>query len=163
MVALFCLLKSLSMNDIKNWNNIFWVYEDGLYDRGYLMTPSEEIFFKRLCEYVKDKDYIVCPKVRLGDVIDIEKKRWHRIWNFIGRPWTVSGKLNRSHIDFVLIGKKNSMIKLAIELDDPKTHHSPYARYHDKIKNEAFKHVNIPLLRFQKAEVTEDEIKYSWI
>lgn len=81
----------------------------------------------------------------------------------IGLPWTVSGKLDRSHINFVLIGKKNSLIKLAIELDDPKTHHSPHTRYHDKIKDEAFKYVNIPLLRFQKAETSKEEFQKAWI
>jgi hypothetical protein len=105
----FYVCKNIFMsNTARNDDTMFGIYGESLYDLGYLMTPSEEIFFKRLCEYVQDKDYIVCPKVRLWDIITIEKRRWHHIWSFIGRPWQVTWKLDRSHIDFVLIGKKKA-------------------------------------------------------
>ncbi len=163
MVTLFCLLKQLSMIYTPlNDSTLFWVYQDGLYSQKYLLTPSEQIFFNRLQEYIKDRDYIICPKVRLGDIIGIEKKRWHRVWTFIGRPWTVSGKLDRSHIDFLLIDRKSSLIRYAIELDDS-SHASPQARYHDRVKTEACESVELPLLRFQNAHVTHEEFVESWI
>lgn len=136
--------------------DIFWVYGESLYDRCYLMTSSELMFFKRLTEYIRDTDYIVCPKVRLGDIIDIEKRRWHRIWSFIGRPWQVSWKLDRSHIDFVLIDSNTSMIKCGIELDDP-SHNTRESRYHDRVKNEAFERVGLKLHRFTEAHVSPEE------
>jgi Protein of unknown function (DUF2726) len=136
---------------------IFGVYGESLYDRCYLMTSSELIFFRRLTEYIRDTDYIICPKVRLGDIVAIDKRRWHRMWTFIGRPWTVSGKLDRSHIDFLLIDGHTSMIKCGIELDDP-SHNTRESQYHDRVKNEAFDRVGLKLHRFTSEYVTPEEL-----
>jgi len=101
------------------------------------MTLYEAMFFKNLLKYATKKGYIVCPKVRVSDIITIERKRWHRRWNFIGRPWIVSAKLDRLHVDFLLIKEKGLTTVCAIELDD-KTHDSQERKKADNIKNKAF-------------------------
>ena len=154
----FLFVKTSYMLHPPKTESPFGIYSQELKDKWYLLTPSESIFFQRLSDYLADSEYHICPKVRVWDIIYIEKKRWHRLWNFIGRPYEVSGKLDRSHIDFALIDKKTSLIKYAIELDDL-SHDSPQAKYHDKVKNEAFKTVKIPILRFKEAHVTKKELE----
>jgi very-short-patch-repair endonuclease len=134
---------------------IFGKYKTAIYGNTCIMTYAESQFFRRLCEYVKDKDYLVCPKVRVEDVIGVRKQNGFR-------PWIVSSKLDRSHVDFILIGKSDLKTKFAIELDDT-THTSWYAKNHDKIKDEAFKCTSIPLLRFNNMEVSHDELKLKGI
>lgn len=150
------------MFSMKETDGIFWIYGQDLKDVGYLLTQSETIFFQRLREYLKEMNYYICPKVRVGDVIYIEKKRWHRVWTKIWRPWTVSWKIDRTHIDFLIINTNSSMIKYAIELDDP-SHATPERKYHDMIKSEAFAKVGIPLIRFEKAEASEMDFREKWI
>ncbi|MBX9809475.1 DUF2726 domain-containing protein [Candidatus Gracilibacteria bacterium] len=124
-------------------------YEDSLYEKCYLMTKRESLFFRKLSEYTKDKDYIICPKVRVEDVIGVSKTNGMRLWG-------ISGKLDRSHIDFVLIGKTDLKTKFAIELDDS-THDSYYAKKHDRIKNDAFECTSIKLIRFDDPNVSPEE------
>lgn len=128
----------------------FWEYGDSLYAKGYLMTKREALFFRKLSEYIQNKDYIICPKVRLEDIIGIKN-------NGRFRPWIVSWKLDRSHIDFVLIGKTDLRTKFAIELDDT-THDTFRWNKSDSIKDEAFARINIPLLRFREANITPNEL-----
>lgn len=129
-------------------SNFEW-YEDSLYEKCYLMTKRESLFFRKLSEYTKDKDYIICPKVRVEDVIWVSKTNGMRLWG-------ISGKLDRSHIDFVLIGKTDLKTKFAIELDDS-THDSYYAKKHDRIKNDAFECTSIKLIRFDDPNVSPEE------
>ena len=119
------------------------------------MTKREALFFRKLSEYIQNKDYIICPKVRLEDIIGV--KNTGRF-----RPWIVSSKLDRSHIDFVLIWKTDLRTKFAIELDDT-THDTDWGNRNDSIKNEAFSKVHIPLLRFREANITPEELYRSGI
>lgn len=136
-------------------NSSFGEYANNLYKKEYLLTYSESRFFKRLWAYISNKDYIICPKVRMEDVIwitDISTEKWPM------RPYWISWKLDRNHIDFVLIWKHDLRIKFAIELDDP-THNSDKSMQRDKIKNDAFLSAHVPLIRFKKVEPSFDDFK----
>lgn len=120
------------------------------------MTKRENIFFQNLCDYIKDKDYLICPKVRLEDVIGVRSSnKWFR-------PWKVSSRLDRAHLDFILIGKTDFITKIAIELDDS-THDNWYWRDHDRAKNEACEKVWVKLLRFRDPNISHEEFAQNGI
>lgn len=154
--VIFLYFKSKSWLLEKKSESIFWEYIDYLYKKEYLMTKRENIFFKNLCEYIKDKDYLICPKVRLEDVVGVRSTRkWFR-------PWKASARLDRAHIDFILIWKTDFITKIAIELDDT-THDNGYWRDHDRAKNEAFEKVWVKLLRFRDPNTSHEEFGRMWI
>lgn len=140
----------------KKDESIFWEYINYLYKKDYLMTKRENEFFRHLCDYIKDKDYLVCPKVRLEDIVWVRStKNWFR-------PWKASSRLDRAHVDFLLIGKTDYVSKFAIELDDS-THDNNYGKEHDRAKNEAFEKVWMPILRFRNSSPTHEEFASIWI
>lgn len=77
--------------------------------RPSLLSKAERSFFGVLLTAVGD-DYIVFAKVRLADVLRVEKGR--QDW----RSWF--NRINAKHIDFVLCDPRNLAAKLAIELND---------------------------------------------
>lgn len=105
---------------------------------------------RRLNEYIKDKDFIVYPKVRIGDIINCKSKK-----NGF-RPYSIASRIDRSHIDFVIIKKSTLTIFCAIELDDY-THNSEKSKTRDEAKDILFDFVKIPLLRFKNTNPTDEE------
>ena len=84
------------------------------YQSKYLLTKNEWIQYKKLKAISDVKGYVICPKVRLFDII--EPKKGHEKYK------TLMYKIQAKHIDF-LICDQNMHIKAVIELDD---------RSHDK-------------------------------
>ncbi len=119
------------------------------------MTKSEAHFYRALEGYLENKDYIICPKVRVEDIVGVKS-------HFGFRPWKVSWKLDRSHIDFLLIWKTDLRTKLAIEVDDP-THDTFLGKKRDNIKNEACRIAGIPLLRFRNTYEINDLLASHWV
>ena len=155
-ILIFLYLKTKSWILEKKSESIFWEYINYLYKKDYIMTKRENQFFQNLSEYIKDKDYLICPKVRLEDII------WVRSTHRGFRPWKASSRLDRAHVDFILIGKTDFMTKMAIELDDS-THDNSYWRDHDRAKNEAFEKVGVKLLRFRNSDISHEELRNAWI
>lgn len=127
----------------------------GVYGKKYLMNQTEAKLFRVLSAYLLDKDYIICPKVRVEDVVWVKKR-------YGMRPWSISWRLDRSHIDFLLIGKTDLQNKIAIELDGL-SHNWYIARERDAFKDNVFKEAGIPLIRFNTPNPTFDEIRARWI
>ena len=79
------------------------------YQAKNLLTKNEWVQYKKLKEIADVKGYVICPKVRLFDVI--EPIKGHDKYK------TLMYKIQAKHIDF-LICDKNMHIKAIIELDD---------------------------------------------
>ena len=97
------------------------------YKAKLLLTKSEYTFFKTLQKILDNDKYIICPKVRLEDFIDVTDKQ--EIFKY-------RGYIKSRHVDF-LICDNNLHILFAIELDD-KTHNSEKAKNTDEFKNKLF-------------------------
>jgi hypothetical protein len=120
------------------------------YSREKLLTRAEWKFYLALRKIIDDKTLIMM-KVRMADIIHCNDRDWNRGWGY---------KISSKHIDFVLIDKETTDIKICIELDDS-THRTVKARMdRDKFVNKAFETagvrlVRIPTMKFYK----KDDIK----
>ena len=79
------------------------------YQARYLLTKNEWHEFKALQKVADEKDYMICPKVRLLDIIEpIKGQKKYR---------TLFYKIQAKHVDFVICDR-DVHIKAIIELDD---------------------------------------------
>ena len=101
----------------------------------YLNTKSEQNFFNQLQRVIPSDYYLVC-KVRLADICLPRDSK-----NIIA-----FNKVAQKHCDFVIIYKKDSKVKCAIELDD-KSHLTMSAIKRDNEKDNALNSSGIPLFR----------------
>lgn len=81
----------------------------GCYQRKYLLTKNEYGEYKKLREYATQKHLIICPKVRLLDII--EPRHGRKDYT------TLMRKIQSKHVDFVICDE-NLYIQAILELDD---------------------------------------------
>lgn len=79
------------------------------YQAKYLLTKNEWYEYKKLQQYAENKGWIVCPKVRVLDLIEPRKGQKNYL--------ALINKVQSKHVDFVLCDK-DLHIKAIIELDD---------------------------------------------
>ena len=79
------------------------------YQAKYLLTKNEWYQHKKLKEIADTKGYVICPKVRLLDIV--EPKKGEKKYK------TLLYKIQAKHVDF-LICDNDMHIKAIIELDD---------------------------------------------
>jgi len=120
--------------------------------RKYLMTQSENTFFKLLIASVGDR-VNVFPQVRLSSLLyrakGIERRYWH----------AALARINQKSVDYVLCDKVTGEILLAIELDDI-THDTVIRKQRDSDVNAMLKEAGMPLMRFRNiTNLTQDIIK----
>jgi very-short-patch-repair endonuclease len=120
--------------------------------RKYLMTQSENTFFRLLIASVGDQ-VNVFPQVRLSSLLyrakGIERRYWH----------AALARINQKSVDYVLCDKVTGEILLAIELDDI-THDTVVREQRDGDVNAMLKEAGMPLMRFRDiANLTQDIIK----
>ncbi|WP_318441673.1 DUF2726 domain-containing protein [Photobacterium leiognathi] len=78
-----------------------------------LVTPAELKFYKALVQ-ATPSEYVVCPKVRIADVLGIgvtrkgNSKVWHRHFS----------KISQKHFDFVICNVSDMSFVCAVELND---------------------------------------------
>ena len=79
------------------------------YQKRYLLTKNEYQEFRKLKQFASAKELIVCPKVRLLDLIEPRR----------GAPKYKSllYKIQSKHVDFVICDQ-NLYVKAILELDD---------------------------------------------
>jgi len=111
------------------------------FSRETLCTAAELRFYKVLQKVVL-KNQIICPKVRLADIINCSDINWKKSY---GAP------IAQKHIDFVLIDSESSKILLCIELDDA-THDLPNRKKRDIFINKTLQSASIALLRIKVAK-----------
>lgn len=110
--------------------------------RDDFLTNAEFSFYKVLRNVVKD-EYIICPKVALGDIFFVTK-------TYNESKMAHHNKINRKHIDFLICDCKRMNPILGIELDD-NSHNKSNRIERDIFVDQLFNVANIPLIRF-KAE-----------
>ena len=109
--------------------------------RRYLCHRAERNFYRYLMAAV-GQDFLVLPKVRLGNVIAVKSALKQK------KKLAAYDRIARGFIDFVLVDKANTTIKCAIELviDEEQTVASMrQALFYDQV----FKAADLPLLRFR--------------
>ena len=114
----------------------------------YLLSKAEFSFYRVLSQACGGS-FVICPKVRLGDLIYVRKGTDKRM------SWV--NRINRSHIDFVLCDPQTMQPLAAVELDDS-SHDSERAKQRDAMKDKACAAAGLPLLRF-KAQRSYDPAK----
>ena len=117
------------------------------YAKKMLLTKTEYTFYKMLRSETDANHFIVCPKVRLEDFMQVTDK---------DNRTKYRGYIKSRHIDF-LICDNSLNILCGIELDD-KTHNTQKAQTTDNFKDNAFKAIGIPLHRVKTSSNYADEI-----
>ena len=114
------------------------------YQRADILTPTEYKFWEKLYFKCSSHNLIVCPKVRMEDIIHVDKYHKNRE--------ALRGKIKSRHIDFIICDS-HLRVLAGLELDD-RSHLSQKAQQADIFKNEVFNSLDIPLFRI-KVEPTK--------
>lgn len=105
------------------------------YTAAKLLTRREYAFFKALQPIAQKHSLMICPKVRLADLVAVPQGTTERKWfNYI----------KAKHVDFTLCDM-NLNVKLVIELDDS-THDRPDRQTRDDFVDRVFQKINVKLL-----------------
>jgi len=104
----------------------------------YLFSCSEHEFLRVLNEQIDTKRYMIFPKVRLADFIEVTArgKEYQGWWN----------KIRSKHVDFLIWDVQENKVALAIELDG-KSHQSEKMQKRDEFVNEVYGRIGIKLKR----------------
>ncbi len=119
------------------------------YVRKMLLTKTEYTFYKILKTQCDAANLLICPKVRLEDLIEVKDNNNKSKWR---------GYIKSRHVDFIITDAKLN-IKAAIELDD-KSHNSSRAQNTDNFKNNLFKTIAIPLFRIKTGQEYNEAITH---
>lgn len=111
----------------------------------YVMTQTELIFYRELKKVTDKMDLCIFPQVDLERIIKVKDN------NISDR-----NRIKSRSIDYTIVENKKCKIICCIELDD-KSHNNEKSKVTDNFKNELFKNVGIPLIRFKvKDDYTKD-------
>lgn len=116
------------------------------YQAKFLLTRNEWHEHKKLREYAEQKSLIVCPKVRLLDIIEPVKGEGYM---------TRFHKIQAKHVDFVITDQRMH-IKAILELDDA-SHNSPERQERDNFVDGILSNVGYKVIRTHS--ITEDTLK----
>lgn len=100
------------------------------YHRKNILTKNEYYFYKRLKPIVEKYDLHILTKIRLADLIEVNKGMSPSEWG------TYFGKIKAKHVDFAIADNMN--IVLIIELDDS-THQQQDRIIRDMFVDDALK------------------------
>lgn len=117
-----------------------------------LLTNRELQEYKKLKQYADARGWLICPKVRLFDLI--EPKRG------AGKKQTLINKVWSKHVDFVLVDHAMNVIGV-LELDDT-THDRADRKQRDTFVREALEGAGITMI--QTRSITPETLDgFSWI
>ncbi len=104
--------------------------------RDDFLSPAELAFFHVLHSAV-GREYVICPKVRLADIVYVAQRRQRQ---------AAFNRISSKHVDFLLCDPETLAPRIAIELDD--TSHRQKSRVkRDRFVNGVFAAAELPLLR----------------
>ena len=108
-----------------------------LRQKRHFFSQAERVFFVALLNATKDLPITVLSKVRLNDLLEAtgDSKQ------------ATNNRINRMHVDFVLLSQPDFQPLVAIELDGA-SHGSQAQQIRDTKKDAAFKAAGLPLVRF---------------
>ena len=135
------------------------------YKKRYLLTNNEYFFYKKLKEVAERYGLRVLTKVRLADIIEVDRTK-------INQPdYTFYyNRIQSKHIDFLVCKGDGLEILTAIELDD-NSHNNPERQKSDEFKNNALRIAGISLIRCKgpsniegiiRTLVPEQQIQYQY-
>jgi hypothetical protein len=110
------------------------------FSREFLLTRGEAVFYQTLRRALPPH-LMICPKVRMGDLIHCSGEAWKAGFG---------GKIAQKHVDFTLADSDTTAIALVIELDD-RSHQRPDRQERDQFVDRAFAAAGIPILRVPAA------------
>ena len=116
------------------------------YKKRNLLTKTEYKFYKVLKKECDRRDYLICPKVRMEDFLEVTCKE-NRL--------KYRGYIKSRHIDFIICDSELRML-CGIELDDY-THDTREAKKADVFKNNVFKKIAVPLFRIYVGQESYEE------
>jgi len=102
-----------------------------------LLTPAEISFYHVLREALPES-LVLCPQVRLADLLFVTNTNRH---------YTYFNKIAQKHVDIVVCNARTLKPLAAIELDDS-SHASMKRLSRDAFVERAFQSAHLPLLRF---------------
>lgn len=108
-----------------------------------ILSKSEMKFYKVLDEVVNNQLYLICPKIRMQDILWINEYQPNKI--------KYLNKVNRKHIDFVICKKENMQPLFAIELDD-KSHETLKRYERDLYVDNLFDSLKFPIIHITQKE-----------
>jgi hypothetical protein len=106
------------------------------FSREHLLSQGELAFYHALRRAVP-QHLMICPKVRLADVIHCSGEAWKQGFG---------GRISQKHLDFVIADAASTAILLAIELDD-RTHQRADRQARDEFLERALSAAKVPLVR----------------
>lgn len=110
------------------------------YKAAKLLTQKEYAFFKALQPIAQKHNLLICPKVRLADLVEIPKSTPNYMRWF--------GYIKSKHVDFVICDI-NLNIKLIVEVDDS-THDKPDRQKRDEFVDRIFQTVNVKIIHLRQ-------------
>lgn len=109
------------------------------YTAAKLLTRREYAFFKALQPIAQKHSLMICPKIRLADLVSVPQGTKEVKWfNYI----------KAKHVDFTLCDM-DLKVKLIIELDDS-THDRPDRQTRDDFIDRVFQQINVKLLHVRQ-------------
>ena len=115
------------------------------YQAKYLLTRNEWYEFKKLKKIADAKGLMICPKVRLLDIIEPRKGESYR---------SLMGKIQSKHVDFVICDQ-DLHIKAILELDDG-SHDRKDRQERDQFVDQILTSVGYKVIRVRS--VTDDTL-----
>ena len=111
------------------------------------LTPSEKEFYFLLRDHTPP-EIVICPKVRLADIlaVDCDEKKYMMHFN----------KIARKHVDFLLCDASDMQMLCAVELDDS-SHELKERQERDKFVNRAFAAAGLDIIHIPLKSEFEDE------
>lgn len=107
------------------------------YQARTLLTKREHQEYLKLKQYAADRGWLICPKVRLWDLIEPKKGRSNRK--------ELENKIRSKHVDFVLVDPELKVIGV-LELDDS-THDREDRKSRDSFVRDALEGAGITLIQ----------------
>lgn len=107
------------------------------YHPKFILTGPEYKFYMALRPIMDARSYIICPKVGLKDMFEVNAGTKDRMKYF--------GKISSKHIDFLICDSSLRPV-FAIELDD-KSHNRADVKERDRFKDILFESAGFPLCR----------------
>lgn len=107
------------------------------YQARQLLTKREHQEYLKLKQYADAKGWLICPKVRLWDLI--EPKRG------AAKKQTLINKIQSKHVDFVLVDQSMNVIGV-LELDDS-THDRADRKARDSFVRDALEGAGITMIQ----------------
>lgn len=114
------------------------------YQSKYLLTKNEYYEWKKLNQYATEKGLIICPKVRLLDIIEPRKNTSNYM--------SLLGRIQSKHVDFVICDK-DLRIKGIIELDD-NSHNAADRKERDQFVDQVLTQVGYKIIHVRSVTDT---------